>query len=419
MALEVDTEYKFMTTVALSTRLYHHFYTPKTQAAKMATTNATCSSSNLFEPLQVGRSTLQHRIVMAPLTRYRATDDHVHTDLAVTYYTQRSSTPGTLLITEGTYISPRATGYTNAPGLWNDEQLRAWKKVTDAVHANGSFIYAQLWALGRAADASVLKIEYGHDVVSSSDIALPVVSGSYETRVEGQPAPRPLSEEEIWQYVADYATAAKNAVEIAGFDGVEVHGANGYLVDQFIQDVSNRRTDAWGGSIENRSRFAIEVVQAISEAVGPDRTAIRLSPFSTYNSMRMADDKLKLQYTHLIKELSALKLAYLHLIEGRISGNLDIESEDSVDFALEAWGKERPVLLAGGYTPARALHTVDEQRPDSQVAIVFGRYFVSNLDLVFRVKKGIELSKYDRNTFYTPKIPEGYVDYPFADEFKN
>jgi NADPH2 dehydrogenase len=186
--------------------------------------------SKLFKPLQVGRSALQHRIVMAPLTRYRATDEHVHTDLAVTYYTQRSSVPGTLLITEGTYVSPRATGYTNAPGLWNTEQLTAWKKVTDAVHANGSFIYAQLWALGRAADASVLKREYGYEVVSSSDIPLPVVSGSYDAGVERGPAPKPLTEEEIWQYVSDYATAAKNAVEIAGFDGVEIHGANGTLL---------------------------------------------------------------------------------------------------------------------------------------------------------------------------------------------
>jgi len=184
-------------------------------------------SSRLFQPLRLGDSDLQHRIVMAPLTRFRADDNHVHTDLAVTYYAQRSSVPGTLLITEGTFISPRASGYANAPGLWSDKQLQAWKKVTDAVHANGSFIYAQLWALGRAADAATLKKEFGYDVVSSSDIALPAVTSAYETRAEGVPGPTPLTEEEIWQYVEDYKTAAKNAVEIAGFDGVEIHGANG------------------------------------------------------------------------------------------------------------------------------------------------------------------------------------------------
>jgi NADPH2 dehydrogenase len=193
----------------------------------------------------------------------------------------------------------------------------------------------------------------------------------------------------------------------------------GYLVDQFIQDVSNHRTDSWGGTIQNRSRFALEVAKAVAAAVGPDRTAIRLSPFSTYNSMRMSGATLKPQFTHLIKELSALKLSYLHLVEGRISGNLDVESNDSTDFALEAWGNERPVLLAGGYTPERAFRTVDEQRGDRNVAIVFGRFFVSNPDLVFRMKKGIELAKYDRDTFYTPKKPEGYIDYPFSEEFKN
>jgi len=172
-------------------------------------------SSKLFEPLQIGRVKLNHRIVMAPLTRFRASDSHVHTQLATTYYEQRASVPGTLLITEATFIAPRAAGYANVPGLWSQEQLAAWKEVTDAVHAKGSFIFAQLWALGRAADPHQLEKESFGDLVGPSDIS-----------IQGRSAPRSLTDKEIWEYVDLYATAAKNAVEVAGFNSVEIHGAN-------------------------------------------------------------------------------------------------------------------------------------------------------------------------------------------------
>ena len=248
------------------------------------------STSKLFSPLQIGDFTLKHRVVLAPTTRYRASDEHVHGDLAVKYYNQRSREPGTLLITEATFIAPRAGGLGNVPGIWNQEQIAAWKKVrptrpvvvhpcidifeiqvTDTVHANGSYIFAQLWTLGRAATPSILQQEGDFPYVSASNIPLP---GSTDI-------PRPLTEQEIQEYVVDFAQAAKNAVE-AGFDGVEIHGANGYLIDQFLQDVSNDRTDAYGGTVEKRSRFALEVVNAVTKAIGTKKTAIRLSPWNDY-----------------------------------------------------------------------------------------------------------------------------------------
>ena len=343
---------------------------------------------------------------MAPLTRYRANSAHVHTDLAVEYYSQRASVPGTLLITEATFISPRASGYPNVPGIYNADQIAAWKKVTDAVHAKGSFIYCQLWALGRAAMPDVLRSEGNEKwFISSSDVPI---------KADGA-KPRPLEEDEIWGFVQDYVHAAKSAIE-AGFDGVEIHGANGYLIDQFTQDTANKREDAWGGSVEKRSRFGLEVAKAVVEAVGADRTGIRLSPFSTFQSMKMAEPYE--QFGHLIKGLKELKLAYLHIVESRISGNADVEPTEKVDPLLENWGNTSPVLLAGGFQPDSAKKTVEEYGSKYEVVVVFGRHFISNPDLPFRVQKGIEFTKYNRDTFYKAQSPDGYIDYPFSKEFE-
>lgn len=363
-------------------------------------------TSNLFRPLKVGRSDLQSRIAMAPLTRFRADDAHVQIpNLVEEYYTQRASVPGTLLITEATFIAAKAGGYDSVPGIWSQDQIDGWKKITDAIHEKKSFVYMQLWALGRATNPEALRKELGQDakVVSASDIPM-----------EGGEKPTPLTEEEIWEYVGLYAQAAKNAIA-AGFDGVEIHGANGYLVDQFIQDVSNKRTDSWGGSIENRSRFAIEVTRAVAAAVGGDRTGIRLSPFSSFQSMKMADPYP--QFSHVVKELKQFNLAYLHLVESRISGNADIESTDKVSPLVDIWDNQSPVLLAGGFRPDSAHKAVDEEYPNKDVVIVFGRYFISTPDLVFRIEKGIELTPYDRTTFYNPRSPEGYTTFPFSKEF--
>jgi len=359
----------------------------------------------LFTPLTVGSLPLSHRVIMAPLTRFRASDAHVHGDLAVEYYSQRASVPGTLLITEGTFISPRASGYPNVPGIYNPTQIEAWKKVTQEVHAKGSFIILQLWALGRAADPETLRKEVGDGCFTSSS-AVPMSAGGVESKA--------LHEEQIWGYIGDYAEIARNAIK-AGFDGVEVHGANGFLIDQFTQDTCNKRTDDWGGSIEKRSRFGLEVAKAVVAAVGADRVGVRLSPFSTFQGMKMTHPIP--QFSHLIEGLKGLNLAYLHMVESRISGDAEMESTELVDFALKIWGKISPVLLAGGFQPDSASRVLDEY-PDSDVAVVFGRQFISNPDLPFRIKEGLKLTSYDRETFYKPKGPDGYTDYPFSDEWK-
>jgi len=360
------------------------------------------STSTLFKPLQVGTTKLQHRIALAPLTRFRADDAHVPLPLVADYYSQRASVPGTLLVTEGTFISPRASGYPNVPGIWNSDQIAAWRTVTDAVHKTGSAIWLQLWALGRVAVPANLEAK-GLKVVGASAIALAPF-----------PAPTPLTDDEIRGFVEDYAQAARNAVA-AGFDGVEIHGANGYLIDQFIQDVTNQRTDAWGGSVEKRARFALEVSRAVVAAVGAERTAIRLSPYSGFQGMRMADPKP--QFSYLVGELRKLSLAYLHLTEPRVDGQNIVETTESIRYLVEIWDNVSPVLIAGGYTAESAREAVDKEYKGYEVVIVFGRLFISNPDLVYRIEKGLALQPYDRDTFYTPKKAEGYTDYPFSEQF--
>jgi NADPH2 dehydrogenase len=363
---------------------------------------------SLGDPLRVGNCLLQHRLVMAPLTRLRSDEEHVPLDMVVQQYEQRAAVRGTLLITESTYISEWTSGRdANAPGIYTPEQKQRWKRVTDAVHAKGSFIFLQMWALGRAARPHVLKAK-GLEMVSSS--ATPMDDKPETT------TPRPMTEEEIWQCIKDFGTAAKNATE-AGFDGIEIHGANGYLVDQFTQDVCNKRTDRWGGSIENRARFAIEVAKSCIQAVGPERVGIRLSPWSTFQSMRMADPIP--QFTYLIEQLRSLKLAYLHAVESRVAGNADIEASESIRWVVEAWNHTSPVLLAGGFKPDNARTAVEEEYSDYDIAIVFGRYFISNPDLPYRVLNGIPLTHYNRDTFYTVKAAKGYIDYPYSESFES
>ncbi|KZV62902.1 putative NADPH2 dehydrogenase chain OYE2 [Peniophora sp. CONT] len=359
------------------------------------------SSSKLFQPFKLGPLELKQRIALAPLTRFRANDKHEHTDLAVEYYAQRASMPGTLLFTEATFISPRAGGYPNVPGIWSDGQIAAWKKVTDAVHAKGSFIYLQLWAIGRAAFPAVIQAD-GYDYVSASAIAM----------TPDLPVPRPLTVEEIKEYVKEYATAADNAVNKAGFDGVEIHGANGYLLDQFMQSISNDRTDEYGGSIENRLRFVKEVVEAVTATVGQERTGIRFSPWSKFNTMRMSDPvpTFSAIITHLRDTYE--KLSYIHVVEPRIKGDNTATEEDwhedpeSNDFAYEIWG-DRPIIVAGGYTRETALKAAEKDN----VIVAFGRNFLANPDLPTRLKDDLKLNAYNRATFYTPG-PVGYVDYP-------
>merc|ERR1712032_397324 len=359
------------------------------------------SDSRLFQPLKLGNLQLKNRVVMAPLTRFRATDAHVPLPMVAEYYGQRASVPGTLLITEATFISAQAGGYANVPGIYNQDQIDAWRKVTDEVHKKGSFIYLQLWALGRVADVKQSEKE-GIMVKSSSAVPLD----------KDHATPKEMTIPEIKEMIATYAQAAKNAIA-AGFDGVELHGANGYLIDQFIQDKVNQRNDEYGGSVENRSRFAIEAVKAVVDAVGAERTGIRLSPFSTFQGMRMKDPAP--QFSHLIKRLNDFNLSYIHLVESRISGNADVESTDRIEPFFDLF--DGPILAAGGFKPDSARRLVDDEQPNRDIAVVFGRYFISTPDLVFRLKNGIELNPYNRNMFYLPMKEEGYTDYPFSKEF--
>lgn len=344
---------------------------------------------------------LKNRIAMAPLTRFRASDDHVILPIAADYYAQRASTPGTLLISEATYISEQHGGYPNVPGIYNQAQIEGWKKVTDAVHQKGSFIYLQLWALGRVANKEYAQA-HGITVKSSSATQLS----------DDLAVPQEMTKQDIDSTVAAYAQAAKNAIA-AGFDGVEIHGANGYLIDQFLQDTCNKRTDAYGGSVENRSRFAMEVARAVVAAVGAHRTGIRLSPFSEFQGMKMADPIP--QFSDIITKLDTLNLAYLHLVESRIAGNADVEASESLDSLLPLY--HGPLLIAGGLTAESAKKLVDHEHADRDIVAVFGRYFISTPDLVYRIERGIDLNPYNRDTFYKAKSPEGYIDYPFSEEF--
>ncbi|KAI0642308.1 NADH:flavin oxidoreductase/NADH oxidase [Trametes meyenii] len=358
----------------------------------------------LFQPIQVGDIQLGHRVAFAPCTRLRADKDHVHTDIGVEYYEQRASVPGTLLITEAAFISPQASGVPHAPGIWSDAQIAAWKKITSAVHAKGSFIFLQLWAIGRAARPALLHQEYpDYPYVSASPIPL----SSHPEDI-----PKELTKDEIKDYAKWFATGAANAVHKAGFDGIEIHGANGYLVDQFLQDVSNKRTDEYGGSIENRARFAIEVVEAIVAAIGQSKTAIRLSPWSTYQDMRMDDPKP--QFTYLVEQFKQKfpGLAYLHVVFSRAPDNKGPENPEDEGFIHKLWAP-RPVISGGGHNRESGLELAEET---GQI-IAYGRAFIANPDLPFRLRENIPLNEPDYDTFYGPPTEKGYTTYPFSQEF--
>ncbi|KAL5612329.1 hypothetical protein BROUX41_000137 [Berkeleyomyces rouxiae] len=364
------------------------------------------ASDKLFQPLRIGNCDLQHRIVMAPMTRLRCDSNWVPTDMVAEYYAQRACVPGTLIMTEGTQVSKRFVGMPHVGGIWSDEQIAGWKKVTDAVHAKGSFIWCQLWIPGRAGMYEVAQAA-GTKLYAPSAIKL---SAAPDTNV-----PVEMTLADIEAVKADYTQAAKNAMA-AGFDGVQLHCAKGYLADSFLQDVSNTRTDAYGGSIEKRARFPLEVMQGLVAAVGAERVGIRISPWSSYNDMGMADPVP--QFTYLVRELSALKPAFLDLVEPRVSALDDCEpkpGQDNTIFVKE-WACGTPVLLSGGFTAASAREAIASIKTH-EIATVMGRNFTSNPDLVFRIRENIELTPYDRPKFFVPQLSEGYADWPFSKEF--
>ncbi len=362
-------------------------------------------NSSLFSPLRLGPFELAHRVVMAPLTRMRAErPGNVPHALNVEYYGQRASRGG-LVIAEGTQISPRGQGMPATPGIHSDAQIEGWRAVTDAVHARGGLIFLQLWHVGRISHSS---LHGGALPVAPSAIAAP--GQAFTATFERSPfeTPRALDTAELPGLIEDYARAARHARE-AGFDGVEIHGANGYLLEQFLQSRSNQRTDAYGGSIENRSRLVIEVATAVGAAVGPDRVGIRLSPFGVANGS--GEEAPLPLYTHLIQALAALNLAYLHLIEPRASGAGQAEVDhQNVPFASELFRPIWPTVLiaAGNYRPETAAAAIAAGHAD---AIAFGRLFIANPDLPARARTGAPLTPYNRATFYGGGA-EGYTDYP-------
>ncbi|KAG5360155.1 Enoate reductase 1 [Yarrowia sp. B02] len=363
----------------------------------------------LFSPIKLGSSQLQNRVVLAPLTRVRADPGHVPSKLAEEYYAQRSVAPGTLLISEATYISPGSAGAPIpgdgiVPGVWNEAQIAAWKRIIDKVHANGSKIFVQLWDIGRVAWAAKLQ-ELG-DYVPLGPSAVPQAG---DEQAEGHL--RALTEPEIKEKVALYAQAAKNAIA-AGADGVEIHGATGYLPDTFLRSKSNLRTDSYGGSVENRSRFVLEVVDAVIEAVGPERTAIRLSPWSDFQDIYVDAKETPEQFAHLVGELqkradNGKELAYLHLVEARANFFQTTFPEWQDNQQLRDLWKGN-LIRAGGYTRESALEHAEKA---DNTLIAFGRQFISNPDLVEKLKQDLPLNAYDRNTFYVPGA-KGYTDYP-------
>ena len=355
--------------------------------------------SLLFSPTKLGPLTLKNRLVMSPLTRNRATDN-VPNDLMVEYYRQRAQSAG-LIITEGTSPSPNGLGYPRIPGIYSAAQIAGWKKVTDAVHALGTKIFIQFMHTGRIGHPNNLPA--GATVVGPSAVA---AAGEIYTDAEGpkpHATPKALNDADLKSTLAEFVHAAKSAVA-AGFDGVELHGANGYLLEQFIRPNSNQRTDAYGGSIENRARFVIEVVNAVIAAIGKDKVGIRLSPFGVFNDMPLYPE-LEADYAYLARALNATGLLYIHLVDHSSMGAPAVPQSIKDIFRKEFKGA---LILSGGYDLARAESDLEAGKAD---LITVGRPILANPDLVERWKTGAPLNPPDPTTFYTPG-PKGYTDYP-------
>lgn len=363
----------------------------------------------LLSPITAGKLQLEHRVVMAPTTRMRTVQGGIPGELMIEYYRQRASQGG-LLIAEATAVSPYANAYEDAPGIFNDRQQAGWQRIVEAVHARGSKIVLQLWHPGRQ---SLPELSSGRQPVAPSALIARDTYGVAKSEhgvYEGKlfPEPRALTIEEIQDLMAELRQAAIRAKE-AGFDGVELHAANGYLPEQFLLDGSNQRTDSYGGSLENRARFLLESVEVLTGIWGAGRVAVRISPSGIYGDMH--DSNPTATFRYLAEQLNSADLAYLHIIEPRIVGPEDREAghySDPVasrDLRAHYHGK---IIAAGGFKPADAESMLQSGDAD---LIAFGRLFTSNPDLPERVRKGLPFASYDRNTFFGGNA-EGYTDYP-------
>lgn len=366
---------------------------------------AMASKEILYTPIKVGAMDLAHRIVYAPLTRCRSFNS-IPQPIAAQYYSQRA-TEGGLMITEGTVISETGHGYPCTPGIYTQEMIDNWKPIVKSVHDKGAKFFMQIWHVGRASHP-----HYQPDEalpIAPSAVAINDGTQAFSLKTMGMveyPVPRALDKSELPGIANDFRLAARNAIA-AGFDGVEIHGANGYLLDNFLKEESNKRTDEYGGSVENRCRFLLEVVQAVVEEVGAERVGIRFSPFGGF--MVAADADPYAVYLHLLEKLPK-DLAYVHFVEPRAGGNSD---RDPGEYTLEPFKKawSGTFMAAGGYTPDNSVSAIE----NGVDLIAYGRWYLANPDFVKRVRLGAPLNKYDRSTFYS-QGSEGYVDYPFIED---
>ena len=359
------------------------------------------TSKNLFSPYELGGVTLANRIVMAPLTRNRAGAGLVPSEFAADYYSQRASAG--LIITEATQVSEQAQGYQNTPGLYTPEQIAEWRKVTEAVHAKGGRIFVQLWHVGRVSHADLLG--------GAAPVAPSAIRAETKTFVNNGFAdvsePRALEPQELPGIVESFRQAAANAI-MAGFDEVEVHGANGYLLDQFLRESANVRTDAYGGSIENRARLLLEVTEAVAKQIGADRTGVRLSPVSPASGIVISDNEQP-QFNYAVDQLNKLGIAYIHVVEGATGGPRDAAPFDYGALRQRFGGA---FIANNGLDLQRA----EKQMGDGQADLfAFGRLFIANPDLVERLKAGAALNPLDPTTLYGGGA-KGYTDYPALPE---
>lgn len=363
----------------------------------------TTDASKLFQPTRIGDIEIANRIVMAPLTRSRADEaagDIPGSPMNIEYYRQRSNAG--LIISEGTQVSPIGKGYMATPGIYSDAQVEGWKPITQAVHEAGSKIVAQIWHVGRITHP---ELTGGAQPIGPSAIKPNIVAYTRSGKVEA-PEPRELSLADIKQVVDEYRRGAANAIR-AGFDGVEIHGANGYLIDQFLRDGANQRTDEYGGSVENRARFALEVVDAVAAEIGAGRVGIRLSPVTPSNDI--TDSNPQAVFGYLVEELNKRGIAFIHFVEGATGGARDLPG---FDFAWARKTFKGAYIANNGYTRDMAIEAVESGHAD---AVAFGRLFIANPDLVQRLRRNAQLNVPNPQTFYSPG-PVGYIDYPALDE---
>lgn len=352
----------------------------------------------LFEKSMLATLPLQNRFVMSPLTRCRALGN-VPTDLMVEYYTQRASAG--LIISEGTSPSANGIGYARIPGIYSAAQIAGWSKVTAAVHGEGAKMFMQIMHCGRIGHP--LNVPAGGQILAPSAVAATGEMWTDSSGMQPNAMPTAMTEAQIKSTVAEYAQGAKNALD-AGFDGVELHAANGYLLEQFIRPTSNQRTDAYGGSLENRARFVLEVVDAVVKAVGKDKVGIRLSPFGVFNDMPVYPE-LADEYAYLAEQLNARGLVYIHLVDHSPMGAPAVPASIKAMFRKTFKGA---LILSGGYDAVRADKDIADGRCD---LVAFGRPFLANPDFIARSKAGAAMNAPDMDSFYTADA-KGYTDYP-------